>query len=54
MLLVEHDMDAVFRLADRISTLVFGRVIADQGTPRDSRERRRAARLPGHEAEMGA
>jgi len=28
LLLVEHDMDAVFRLADRISTLVFGRVIA--------------------------
>ncbi|MDN3921972.1 ABC transporter ATP-binding protein [Roseateles violae] len=28
LLLVEHDMDAVFRLADRISTLVSGRVIA--------------------------
>jgi branched-chain amino acid transport system ATP-binding protein len=28
MLLVEHDMDAVFRLADRISTLVFGKIIA--------------------------
>ncbi|MDR7299046.1 branched-chain amino acid transport system ATP-binding protein [Pelomonas aquatica] len=28
LLLVEHDMDAVFRLADRISTLVCGRVIA--------------------------
>ena len=28
ILLVEHDMDAVFRLADRISTLVSGRVIA--------------------------
>ncbi len=28
MLLVEHDMDAVFRLADRISVLVYGRVIA--------------------------
>ena len=28
MLLVEHDMDAVFRLADRISVLVNGRVIA--------------------------
>src|ERR1700716_2263694 len=28
MLLVEHDMDAVFRLADRISVLVSGRVIA--------------------------
>jgi branched-chain amino acid transport system ATP-binding protein len=28
ILLVEHDMDAVFRLADRISVLVAGRVIA--------------------------
>ena len=32
ILLVEHDMDAVFRLADRISVLVYGRVIAT-GTP---------------------
>jgi len=28
ILLVEHDMDAVFRLADRISVLVSGRIIA--------------------------
>jgi branched-chain amino acid transport system ATP-binding protein len=28
ILLVEHDMDAVFTLADRISVLVYGRVIA--------------------------
>ena len=32
ILLVEHDMDAVFRLADRISVLVNGAVIAS-GTP---------------------
>jgi branched-chain amino acid transport system ATP-binding protein len=28
IILVEHDMDAVFALADRISVLVYGRVIA--------------------------
>lgn len=32
LLLVEHDMDAVFRLADRISVLVGGRIVAC-GTP---------------------
>jgi branched-chain amino acid transport system ATP-binding protein len=32
ILLVEHDMEAVFALADRISVLVYGRVIAT-GTP---------------------
>lgn len=32
ILLIEHDMDAVFRLADRISVLVSGAVIAT-GTP---------------------
>ncbi|MBM3549247.1 MAG: ABC transporter ATP-binding protein [Alphaproteobacteria bacterium] len=36
MLLVEHDMDAVFRLADRISVLVYGKVIAS-GRPEDVR-----------------
>jgi len=34
ILLVEHDMDAVFALADRISVLVYGKVIAT-GTPAD-------------------
>lgn len=36
ILLVEHDMDAVFRLADRITTLVYGRVIAS-GAPDEIR-----------------
>jgi branched-chain amino acid transport system ATP-binding protein len=36
LLLVEHDMDAVFRLADRVSVLVAGRVIAS-GLPDDVR-----------------
>ena len=36
IILVEHDMDAVFRLADRISVLVYGRVVAT-GTPEEVR-----------------
>jgi branched-chain amino acid transport system ATP-binding protein len=32
MLLVEHDMEAVFALADRVSVLVYGRIAAE-GTP---------------------
>ena len=36
IILVEHDMDAVFTLADRISVLVYGRIIAT-GTPAEIR-----------------
>jgi len=36
VLLVEHDMDAVFRLADRISVLVSGAIVAT-GTPDEIR-----------------
>jgi branched-chain amino acid transport system ATP-binding protein len=36
IILVEHDMDAVFKLADRISVLVYGRVIAS-GVPEEVR-----------------
>ena len=36
IVLVEHDMDAVFTLADRISVLVYGRIVAT-GTPAEIR-----------------
>jgi branched-chain amino acid transport system ATP-binding protein len=36
MLIVEHDMDVVFTLADRITVLHYGEVIA-QGTPPEVR-----------------
>jgi branched-chain amino acid transport system ATP-binding protein len=37
IVLIEHDMDAVFALADRVSVLVYGRVIAT-GTPQEMRQ----------------
>lgn len=50
IVLIEHDMDAVFSLADRVSVLVYGRVIAT-GTPERVRQNEevRAAYL-GEEA----
>jgi branched-chain amino acid transport system ATP-binding protein len=37
IVLVEHDMDAVFALADRVSVLVYGRIIAS-GSPQSVRD----------------
>ena len=52
IMLVEHDMDAVFSLADRISVLVYGRIVAS-GTPEEIRrnEQVRTAYL-GDEQEL--
>ncbi|MHA6326378.1 ABC transporter ATP-binding protein [Roseivivax sp. CAU 1753] len=36
MVLIEHDMEAVFQLADRVSVLVYGQIIAT-GTPEEVR-----------------
>jgi branched-chain amino acid transport system ATP-binding protein len=43
ILLVEHDMDAVFRVADRITVMVNGRVIASDA-PDDIRQNREVQR----------
>ena len=53
ILLIEHDMEAVFALADRITVLVYGRVIAS-GTRRDPRQRRRAQAYLGEQEQAVA
>lgn len=41
LMIVEHDMYVVFTLADRISVLVYGEIIAT-GTPKEIRENARS------------
>ena len=49
-MIVEHDMSVVFGLADRISVLVYGQIIAS-GTPDEIREKRDGqGSLSGQEA----
>ena len=45
ILLIEHDMEAVFALADRITVLVYGRIIASGDARGDPRQRGGAAGL---------
>ena len=50
MLLVEHDMDAVFRIADRITVMVNGEVIASDVPERDPQQPEVQHRLPRRRA----
>jgi branched-chain amino acid transport system ATP-binding protein len=44
LLIIEHDMDVVFALADRITVLHYGEVLAD-GTPAEVRTNPRVAEV---------
>ena len=48
LVMVEHDMSVVFGLADRISVLVYGKILAT-GTPDAIRQNRRPGGLPRRE-----
>ena len=48
LIIVEHDMSVVFDLADRISVLVYGEVIATDTPRAHPRQPGGAGGLPGH------
>ncbi|CAG0909612.1 unnamed protein product, partial [Cyprideis torosa] len=53
ILLVEHDMNAVFALADRISVLVYGRILVT-GTPEEIRGNEEVRAIYLGDEEIGA
>ena len=52
ILLIEHDMDVVFDVADEISVLHFGELLGDRHARADQEERARAGNLPGDRLTM--
>lgn len=53
ILLIEHDMDAVFQLADRITVLVYGKVFAQGASEQIQHDPRVQAVYLGQEDEVG-